>query len=150
MNLFTRAVVTYAAVCCLHTVVYAQSAGEPQTAVLVQGSNLDAVVAAVCAVGGEITHELGIINAVGARLTLAQVRTLEANDDTLRIRADRMAEIDSRQPVETQAETAAGGPATQGPCAPNDADTGNDETQSTDTRSGQAHKRATGDKAVAP
>ena len=35
-------------------------------AVIVQGQDLNTIKAAVQAVGGEVTHELGIINAVGA------------------------------------------------------------------------------------
>ena len=41
-------------------------------AYIVQGTDLAAATAAVRATGGAITHELGIIRAVGARLTLAQ------------------------------------------------------------------------------
>ena len=52
-----------------------------------------ALVAAVRAVGGEVTHELGIINAVGAGLTATQLRRLEANDDTLRVQPNRAAGV---------------------------------------------------------
>ncbi len=41
----------------------------PPVAVIVQGRDLDAAAEAVRSAGGEITHELGIIDAVGARLT---------------------------------------------------------------------------------
>ena len=45
---------------------------------IIQGADLAAARAAVEAVGGAITHELGIIDAVGARLTPAQVETLRS------------------------------------------------------------------------
>ena len=70
---------------------------ESTVAVLVQGSDLAAVAEAVRAVGGEVTHELGIINAVGARLTPTQIRRLEATDETLRIRPDRTATVSTRR-----------------------------------------------------
>ncbi|MDE0829413.1 MAG: hypothetical protein OSB03_09445 [Vicinamibacterales bacterium] len=101
MDLLTRTIAVCAALSCLQAVPRAQPAEEPREAVLIQGPNLDAVIEAVCAVGGEITHQLGIINAVGARMTRTQMRELEASDDTLRIRTDRMAKVDSRQPVAT-------------------------------------------------
>ncbi|MCP4201179.1 MAG: hypothetical protein GY769_04515, partial [bacterium] len=55
---------------------------------IVSGPELEHVIAAVQGVGGEITHELGIINAVGARLTAAQKAALIDSDSSLRIRAD--------------------------------------------------------------
>ncbi len=142
MKLFPRAVVTSAALCFLPAIVYAQPADESPAAMLVQGSDLDAVIAAVCAVGGEITHELGIIDAVGARLTPDQVRKLAMNDETLRIRADRMAKVNSRQRIATGAKTASGGPATQGPCANHDTE---DKRPSLNRRSGSPRGRSTGD-----
>ena len=64
--------------------------GQDQTTrVLLQGPDVETVAAAVRAVGGEITHELGIINTVGARVTPTQLRRLEASDESLRIQADR-------------------------------------------------------------
>ncbi|MCK5190617.1 MAG: S8 family peptidase, partial [Methylococcales bacterium] len=51
---------------------------EEAKAVIVQGSNIVAVKKAVDSVGGEITHELAIINAVGTKLTLAQIQALRA------------------------------------------------------------------------
>ena len=144
VTLFPRAVVTSAALCFLSAIVYAQPADESPAAVLVQGSDLDAVIAAVCAVGGEITHELGIIDAVGARLTPDQARKLALNDETLRIHADRMAKVNSRQRITTGVKTASGGPARQGPCAKHD--TGG-ERPSIDT--GPA-ERPTGDSREAP
>ena len=75
------------------TAATAPPAREPTTVVRVQGSDVRALVAAVRAVGGEVTHELGIINAVGARLTATQLRRLEANDDTLRVQPNRAAGV---------------------------------------------------------
>ena len=46
--------------------------GEALTSVIVQGKDLASVRAAVESVGGEITHELGIIRSVGARVTSSQ------------------------------------------------------------------------------
>ena len=75
------------------------SASEAMTAVLVQGSDVTTVAAAVRAVGGEVTHELGIINAVGARLTPTQIRRLEASGGTLRIQADRSTSVSGGGPL---------------------------------------------------
>ena len=65
-------------------VLFAPSQPEPRS-VIVQGDNLTAVAGAVRAVGGEITHELDIIDAVGARLTAHQLETLRARSPGLRI-----------------------------------------------------------------
>ena len=83
---------------------------ESAVAVLVQGSDLAAVADAVRAVGGEVTHELGIINAVGARLTPTQRRRLEATDETLRIRSDRTATVSTRRNIEVSGLTGNDGP----------------------------------------
>ena len=56
---------------------------------IVQGQDTATVAAAVQAVGGEITHELGIIHAVGAVLTPAQQLQLEHHEAVQRIYADR-------------------------------------------------------------
>lgn len=104
VDILTRAIAICAAVWCAQVVTHGQPAEEPREAVLIQGSDLDDVIEAVCAAGGEITHQLGIINAVGARMTRTQVRALEASDDTLRIRSDRKAKVDSRQTVATSVE----------------------------------------------
>ena len=83
----------------IETTAAKDPASEPTTSVLVQGNNVTSVAAAVRAVGGEVTHELGIINAVGARLTQAQIRLLEARDKTLRIQADRATSVSGVQAV---------------------------------------------------
>ena len=58
---------------------------EPVTVYIVQGQDMDSVTAAVRAVGGTITHELGVINAVGAELTAAQRESLSQNAGISRI-----------------------------------------------------------------
>jgi hypothetical protein len=78
MDRLLRTAAIFAALCCLPTGASAELAAQSREAVLVQGSSLAAAIEAVCAVGGEITHELATINAVGARLTSSQLRELEA------------------------------------------------------------------------
>jgi serine protease AprX len=62
------------------------------TAVIVQASSLAAARDAVRAIGGETTHELGLIDAVGARLDARQERALRARPE-LRIYADAAVEV---------------------------------------------------------
>ena len=64
-------------------------ATEARQNVIVQARSLDDASAAVRAAGGTVTHELGIINAVGARLTRQQLERLDTTDGSLRIHADR-------------------------------------------------------------
>jgi hypothetical protein len=116
MDRLLRTVAICAALCCFPTAANAQPAAESREAVLVQGSSLGAAIAAVCAVGGEITHELRIINAVGARLTSKQLTELEAHDDSLRIRADRMTKVDSQQIADSGTQ-APERQELEGPCA---------------------------------
>ena len=63
------------------------------TSAIVQGPDLTRARAAVLAVGGTVTHELGIINAVGAVLTPDQRRTLRAAPDAPRILEDSRVEV---------------------------------------------------------
>ena len=49
---------------------------EPVTSVIVQARDLETAVEAVRSVGGEITHELGVIRSVGANLTGEQLEAL--------------------------------------------------------------------------
>ena len=46
---------------------------------VVTGSNIDVVKTALAKIDAEVTHELGLINAAGARLTDQQVRSLQAD-----------------------------------------------------------------------
>lgn len=116
MDVLTRTIAVCVAVWCLPAVSYAQPTEEPQESVLIQGADLDSVLEAVCAAGGEVTHELGIINAVGARMTRTQIRELEASDETLRIRTDRNANVHSRQRGTTAVEHTPTPRVTQGLC----------------------------------
>lgn len=56
---------------------------------IVQGADLATARAAVAAVGGEITHELGIIHAVGARLSAEQSEALRAATSVRRLYENR-------------------------------------------------------------
>ena len=68
--------------------------GETAThSMIVQGSDLAAVRSAVVAVGGEITHELGIIDAVGATLTAAQIDALNHNQGVTRVYGDAEVQV---------------------------------------------------------
>jgi len=59
---------------------------------IVQAADMESAAAAVSAVGAEITHELAIIDAVGARLTPAEWAQLEALDG-LRLFQGRSVEV---------------------------------------------------------
>lgn len=61
----------------------------PTASYIVQGKSLADARAAVEALGGEITHELGVIRAVGARLTPAQHHALDRSDAVRRLYDDR-------------------------------------------------------------
>src|SRR6266568_5649853 len=57
---------------------------------IVQAKDLASAAQAVRSVGGTITHELAIINAVGARLTAAQLETLRRSPEVRRIYPNRV------------------------------------------------------------
>ena len=61
------------------------SAGVGIESYLVQAEDLISAANAVHAVGGEVTHELGIIGAVAADLTSAQVGSLRSTGDAIRL-----------------------------------------------------------------
>ncbi|MDH3804661.1 MAG: S8 family peptidase, partial [Gammaproteobacteria bacterium] len=63
------------------------------TSYIVQGQSVATVADAVRAVGGEVTQELTIINAVGAQLTETQLSELKAADPSIRIHLDGVVEI---------------------------------------------------------
>ncbi len=67
---------------------------QPTRRVLVQADRLETAVEAVLEAGGEITHELGIINAVAARLTEAQIEAANAHAGVRRIHDDRAVKVD--------------------------------------------------------
>jgi len=56
---------------------------------IVQAADLAQAISSVAKVGGEVTHELGIINSVGALLTEKQVEALRAMAEIRKVFADR-------------------------------------------------------------
>ncbi len=71
---------------------------EPSSPYIVQGSDLATVIEAVREVGGELTHELAVIRAVGARLTESQRARLEATLGITRIWEDRPVSLQATRP----------------------------------------------------
>jgi serine protease AprX len=61
------------------------------TSVIVQGRDMALAAKAVRSVGGRVTHELGIIRAVGAELTPAQLERLKRLNPELRVYANGQA-----------------------------------------------------------
>ena len=84
-----------AAVTLTPTAAATGKAGASPLELIVQADDLATAAEAVRAVGGEVTHELAIINAVGARLTLAQLALL-IDLDGLRVYENRGAEVAGR------------------------------------------------------
>lgn len=88
---------TGVAALCLLFWLACSSAPEPTTSpieeaaasFIVQGTDLATVTEAVRDVGGELTHELAVIRAVGARLTPSQRTALESLDGITRVWEDR-------------------------------------------------------------
>jgi NhaP-type Na+/H+ or K+/H+ antiporter len=70
---------------------YVQSAGTQEY--IVQANDVDTAAAMVAYVGGEVTHELGVINAVGAKLSESQLRRLYSTDVPLRIYLNSAAQV---------------------------------------------------------
>ena len=69
--------------------------GEAGTeSVIVQGAAMESLVAAVHAVGGRVTHELGIIRAVGAEVTPEQLAALRKVEG-LRISDNKTVAVES-------------------------------------------------------
>ena len=62
------------------------------TSVIVQGNDFEAAAEAVRSVGGEITHELGVIRSVGATVTGPQLTRLKDLPD-LRVHENRSVEV---------------------------------------------------------
>lgn len=60
---------------------------------IVQAADLETAVAAIHAVGGTVTHELGIINSAGAQLTPAQKAKLQADGRVVQISDDSLAQV---------------------------------------------------------
>lgn len=66
------------------------------SSVIVQGQDLEILKGKVLEVDGTVTHELGIINAVGADLTPTQIAHLEASGQRLRVSANHAVETAAR------------------------------------------------------
>ena len=81
------------------------STGTETRSVIVQTTRALDPAAAVLAVGGEITHNLGIIHAVGAVLTESQIRSLSERDDLL-IHDDSTARVAGRSRFKPESYTA--------------------------------------------
>lgn len=64
-------------------------AEEVSSSFIVQGRNVESVKSLVNEVGGEVTHSLPIINAVGARLTPGQLMTVRQSETVTRIYENR-------------------------------------------------------------
>ncbi|MGB1141101.1 MAG: hypothetical protein ACPG1A_09395, partial [Halioglobus sp.] len=71
---------------CLHTVpAFTDSSDADEIVhVMVQGVSYDKVYGVVTGAGGQITHELAIIDAVGVKLTRRQLAKVMASPDILR------------------------------------------------------------------
>ncbi len=74
----------------------------PSGSWIVQGRTLPATAALVASVGGEITHELGIIHAVGAQLTAREVKALENMPGIERLVENRAVAIAAKPGRETE------------------------------------------------
>ena len=77
-----------------------QHTTDPTDSYIVQGASLQSVRAAVASAGGEITHELGVIRAVGAMLTAAQRDALRSTPGVRRLYDNRRVET-AKKPVRT-------------------------------------------------
>ncbi|MFV8818326.1 S8 family peptidase [Haliea sp. E17] len=69
---------------CLYTVTSVAQSTEPELETMLQGESARAMAALVDAHGGQITHVLPIINAVGARLTRGQLDSILATGEVSR------------------------------------------------------------------
>lgn len=75
--------------------LWAPVAPQARTSMIVQAADIATAAALVHAVGGEVTHELEIINAVSARLTAAQLARLERAPAVKQIYADTPVQVAS-------------------------------------------------------
>lgn len=66
---------------------------------IVQAADAATAAAAVGAVGGTVTHDLAVINAVGARLTASQGRALAARPGVARVYSDRALRSNGHAPT---------------------------------------------------
>ena len=79
--------------------------GDEAVSFIVQGHDLASAATAVRGVGGTVTHELGIIHAVGAELTPTQVRALRAAPDAPRVLDDSRVEVAKKKVTITIPDT---------------------------------------------
>ncbi|MBT8136153.1 MAG: S8 family peptidase [Gammaproteobacteria bacterium] len=70
------------------------------TSYIVQGTDYHELLAAVEAAGGEVTHELPVIDALGVRLTAEEVNVLKEYYPALRLHANAVAEAAARKQKE--------------------------------------------------
>ena len=78
------------------------AAQEEVLSVIIQGSDIAALSAAVQGFGGDVTHELAIINAIGAELTTSQLRALKNTGLVKRIYPDAEAHAAQVEPVSSE------------------------------------------------
>jgi serine protease AprX len=83
-------------------------APEATSSFIVQGGSLESIAAIVQSVGGDITHELGVIKAVGADLTAAEVSSLRAHPEVRRLYSNESVEV-AGKPVKDDGGAAPGG-----------------------------------------
>ena len=79
-----------------------QAAQEEVLSIIIQGSDIAAISAAVQGFGGDVTHELAIINAIGAELTPSQIRALKNTGLVKRIYPDAEAHAAQVEPVSSE------------------------------------------------
>ncbi|MCB9006677.1 MAG: hypothetical protein H6656_04760 [Ardenticatenaceae bacterium] len=80
----------------------AVSQNAPAASYIVQAVDMETAVAKVTQVGGTITHELGIINAVGADLTPAQFAVLENNKAILLLQENHQVQMSNTASQEVE------------------------------------------------
>jgi hypothetical protein len=108
--MISRAVLTFIAICSfaasaafffgVNDEINATSVVGQPASYIVQGKSADSVAAIVQSVGGDITHELGVIRAVGATLTPAQAEALRLHSDVQRLYGNGSIEVAaSRKPI---------------------------------------------------
>lgn len=83
----------------------ALGAAEKAANYIVQAANVDAAAGAVESVGGTVTHEIAIIQAVRATLLPPQVELLKRRSDVLRVFEDTTVTVSPNRPPETSTES---------------------------------------------
>lgn len=85
-------------------VIFVTQSGHPQengvtNSYIVQSDNVDRARAVVSRAGGQVTHDLEIISAVGARLTAGQLAAVRAHEDIGRVYEDRALTTSAIEPA---------------------------------------------------